>query len=176
APPPTPVLIRGDWLRPGETVEPGIPAVLDDPAQPFQLPPPGTQTTGRRRALAGWLTRPDNPLTARVIVNRLWAHHFGVGLVPTVENFGRSGAPPSHPELLDWLACRFAQGEMVSGGVVSGGVVSGEWSANSPLTIHHSPTPPWSLKALHRLIVTSAAYRQASISRASAAAVDPENR
>jgi hypothetical protein len=151
-PPPTHVLIRGEATRPGDTVEPGIPAILDDPRHPFTVPAPapGATTTGRRRALADWIVRPDNPLTARVMVNRVWAHHFGVGLVASVDNFGRSGTPPTNRALLDWLACDLVRG------------VNG--------------SPPWTLKALHRLIVTSIAYRQSSDYRAQAARIDPENR
>ena len=93
--------------------------------------PPTETTTGRRLALARWLTRPDNPLTARVIVNRLWQHHFGRGIVATPSDFGVRGEAPSHPELLDWLAT-----ELVAQG--------------------------WRLKPIHRLMVTSATYRQAS--------------
>ena len=88
-------------------------------------------STGRRAALARWITSPDNPLTARVAVNHVWAGHFGRPLVETTNNFGRSGKPPSHPELLDWLAA-------------------------------HAAGSPWSLKHLHRLIVTSRAYRMSS--------------
>ena len=158
APPPTPILLRGDWLHPGDAVEPGVPAELDDPAHPFQVPPPaaGAQSTGRRLAFAEWLTRPEHPLTARVIVNRLWAHHFGVGIVPTVENFGRSGARPSNRALLDWLALRLVQGVPATEGVPAG--------------------KPWSLKSIHRLIVTSAAYRQGSAWRPAAGKVDPDDR
>ena len=92
---------------------------------------PTADSTGRRKALADWLTRPDHPLTARVMVNRLWQQHFGRGLVGTSSDFGTMGDEPSHPELLDWLAT-----ELVARG--------------------------WSLKAMHRLIVTSATYRQSS--------------
>ena len=83
-------------------------AVLDDPAHPFQLPAAGTHgSTGYRTAFAKWLTSDRHPLTARVYVNRLWMHHFGRGIVPTPDNFGASGLPPSHPELLDWVAREF---------------------------------------------------------------------
>jgi hypothetical protein len=106
-----------------------------------------TTSTGRRSALARWLTDPRNPLTARVAVNHVWARHFGRPLVPTVFDFGRKGTPPTHPELLDWLAV-----ELVESG--------------------------WSLKHLHRLMVTSEAYRMTSTAAgaASASTSDPENR
>jgi hypothetical protein len=103
--------------------------------------PPGTAGSGRRE-LADWLTRPSNPLTARVMVNRVWQHHFGTGLVATPNDFGARGRPPSHPELLDHLAARF----------VAGG---------------------WSVKALHRRILHSAAYRTATAPPSDA---DPSNR
>ena len=98
-----------------------------------------------RLGLAQWLASPENPLTARVAVNRIWQHHFGTGLVKTAENFGVQGEPPSHPELLDWLAT-----ELVRTG--------------------------WDMKAMHRLIVTSATYRQASSATPALVARDPENR
>ncbi len=131
-----PLLQGGELSRPGEKIEPGfITAML-----PVGAPPP----TASRAALAQWLASPENPLTARVIVNRVWQHHFGAGLVGTPSDFGRNGRPPSHPDLLDWLARRF--------------VADG-----------------WSLKRLHRLIMTSAAYRRAAASDAAAAAKDPHN-
>ncbi len=101
----TRLLRRGDYLSPGAEVGPGVLTVLATP-EPFRWAPPGKEarTSGRRLAFARWLTQPDHPLTARVMVNRLWMHHFGEGLVSTPENFGRSGALPTHPELLDWLA------------------------------------------------------------------------
>ncbi|MGE3821250.1 MAG: DUF1549 domain-containing protein, partial [Isosphaeraceae bacterium] len=132
-PSPTYVYRRGDPLNPGPLVGPGVPSVLTDGRTPFEFEPPrpGSRSTGRRLALARWLTRPDHPLTARVIVNRVWKHHFANGLVVSLGNFGKAGSPPTHPELLDWLA--------------------GEFVRRS-----------WSLKELHRLIVTSATYRQTS--------------
>jgi hypothetical protein len=121
-------------------VEPAFPTVLGYP-EPAVAPTAGS--TGRRAALAAWLTRPDHPLTARVMVNRLWQGHFGTGLVTTASDYGLLGEKPTHPELLDWLAAEF--------------VDSG-----------------WSVKHVHRLIVTSATYRRAS--RGPARSVDPENR
>lgn len=143
APPPTYFLRRGEFHAKGPTVEPGYPKVLSSETPKIRSMP---RSSGRRRALAEWLTRPDHPLTARVMVNRLWQRHFGRGLVDTPSDFGTMGGEPSHPELLDWLA-----NEFVKAG--------------------------WSLKTVHRLIVTSATYRQSP--EASSAAVlklDPENR
>jgi hypothetical protein len=147
--PPTHRLVGGDWQKPAAEVRPGFPAVLGRAEADTRLPK-GARSTGRRAALARWLTRPDHPLTARVMVNRLWQHHFGVGIVATASDFGAQGAPPTHPELLDWLAV-----ELVESG--------------------------WDLKHLHRLMVTSAAYRQDSSVdarrplHARALAVDREN-
>lgn len=110
---PTPVhmLRRGDHLTPGARVEPGVPSVLSKGISPYRIvkPPFSTGTSGRRLALANWLVQPEHPLTARVIVNRIWQHHFGSGLVATSGDFGHTGARPSHPELLDWLATEFVQ-------------------------------------------------------------------
>lgn len=146
-PSPTYVLLRGNYLTPGSPVDPGVPAVLSSPEIPFvvESPWPGALPTGRRLALARWLTHPRHPLTARVIANRIWRHHFGVGIVATLDNFGHTGEPPSHPELLDWLAL-----ELVESG--------------------------WSLKHLHRLIVTSGTYRQRSEVTPETAAADADGR
>lgn len=111
-PSPTYILRRGEYDKPGALVGPGVPSVLTDGRTPFTVEPPfpdGTPKTGRRLAFAKWLTQPDNPLTARVMVNRIWHHHFGTGIVSTVDNFGVKGDPPSHPELLDWLATEFVR-------------------------------------------------------------------
>ncbi len=96
----THVLIRGSYDRPGDRVDPGLPAIL--PPMPKQFP-------NNRLGLARWVADPSNPLTARVIVNRFWQMYFGAGLVRTAENFGSQGEPPSHPELLDWLATEFVR-------------------------------------------------------------------
>jgi Protein of unknown function (DUF1553)/Protein of unknown function (DUF1549) len=146
-PPAHHVLKRGDRGSPGKEVAPGVPAALSTPANTYRLNPPrkGSVSTGRRTAFANWVVSSQNPLTARVMVNRVWQHHFGTGLVATADNIGVSGAKPSHPELLDYLASEF--------------VASG-----------------WSVKALHRLILTSAVYRQSSAPRPELDATDPDNR
>jgi len=109
-----------------EEVNPAFPALLGEPPPEIE---PSAAGTGRRLALADWIASPDNPFTARVMVNRIWQHHFGTGLVATPNDFGKLGTPPSHPELLDWLATRFVAED-------------------------------WRMKPLHRLIMTSASYRQ----------------
>jgi hypothetical protein len=133
---PTHVLIRGDFLRPGQPVQP----------QPLAdvHPAAGISPNPNRLDLARWLVDSEHPLTPRVAVNRAWEKYFGSGIVETVEDFGSQGSVPTHPELLDWLARHF----------VSSG---------------------WSLKQLHRLIVTSAVYRQSSARRDELQAVDPMN-
>ncbi len=111
-PSPTYILRRGEHNKPGRLVGPGVPSALTDGKTPFEVRPPfpeGTAKTGRRLALARWLTSPEHPLTARVAVNRIWYHHFGIGLVKTLENFGVAGERPSHPELLDYLAVEFVR-------------------------------------------------------------------
>jgi hypothetical protein len=106
--PPTHLLAGGDWRKPRERLEPGFPHFLDN-AKPDIRPLPERKTTGRRSALARWLTRKDNPLTARVLVNRLWQHHFGAGIVGSSSDFGAMGDEATHPELLDWLAIEFVE-------------------------------------------------------------------
>jgi hypothetical protein len=110
-PPPAYVFRRGNLTTPGAEVQPGVFAVLTDPRETTLLPASsvGAKTSGRRTALACWLTRPDHPLTARVFVNRVWQHYFGEGIVVTSDNFGHLGARPTHPELLDWLATEFVR-------------------------------------------------------------------
>jgi hypothetical protein len=141
-PAPTFLRKRGDYYVKGTEVRPGFPSVLSSADPEVRSLP---RSSGRRSALAAWLTRPDHPLTSRVIVNRVWQWHFGRGLVATPSDFGLMGEPPSHPELLDRLAL-----ELVDRG--------------------------WSLKAVHRLIVTSATYRQSSRKLEAEAQADPDNR
>lgn len=137
------VMLRGDFRRRGPEVPPGVPRVLSSVRTLFQ-PVPSNTTAGLRTALADWLVSRDNPLTARVIVNRVWQQHFGAGLVDTPGEFGVMGADPSHRELLDWLAIRLMDDD-------------------------------WSLKKLHRLIVTSATWRQASLLQQPASAAATTN-
>ena len=143
------VLERGHWNRKGEPVEPGFPSAIEGHSQPapIDLDPFGRYPTrGRRLALARWIASPENPLTARVMVNRLWQWHFGRGIVDTPSDFGKNGSPPTHPRLLDWLARELVERN-------------------------------WSLKAMHRLMVTSNAYRQSSLhSDPGATRIDPQNR
>jgi hypothetical protein len=106
--PPTHLLAGGDWRKPREELQPGFPHFLDE-STPDIHPIAERKTTGRRSALARWLTRKDNPLTARVLVNRLWQHHFGAGIVGTPSDFGTMGDAATHPELLDWLAVEFVE-------------------------------------------------------------------
>jgi hypothetical protein len=136
----TKVFHRGDFLSPTDPVEPGVPTVLDA-VTPFEL----ASDRIDRMDLARWLISPANSLTPRVAVNRVWQRLFGEGLVRTPNDFGTRGQPPTHPELLDWLASRF-RGEL-----------------------------GWSRKALIRLIVTSASYRQSSAHRRACEAQDPLN-
>lgn len=134
----THLLVRGDFKNKGERVTAGTPKILPPLKAKGSEPP-------NRLDFARWLFSADQPLTARVVVNRIWRYHFGEGLVRTVADFGRYGDRPSHQELLDWLAVRFVE--------------SG-----------------WDVKAMHRLVVSSATYRQASRRRPDAELVDPQNR
>lgn len=111
-PSPTYVLRRGEYDKPARLVGPGVLSALTDGKTPFIATPPfpdGTPKTGRRLAFAKWLTEPEHPLTARVMVNRIWHHHFGSGIVRSLENFGHQGARPTNQELLDWLAVEFVE-------------------------------------------------------------------
>ncbi len=109
APLKTHVLIRGDAATSGPEVEPGFLEVMPRWAGPQAAQPRG-ETTGRRSRLSDWIADPANPLTARVMVNRIWQHYFGRGIVPTPNDFGKTGLPPTHPDLLDWLAAEFTEG------------------------------------------------------------------
>ena len=107
--PPSYFLHRGDVLNQGSLMKPGFVTVASSTDTPVELPPAGGHTSGRRRALAEWLVSAENPLTARVIVNRVWHHHFGRGLFASLDNVGKMGDAPTHPELLDYLAVDFRE-------------------------------------------------------------------
>jgi hypothetical protein len=109
-PPETHVMTRGNAHAPADKVEPGFPEVLGFPAPAIPGPEKGAKSSGRRTVLADWVASKDNPLTARVLANRLWQHHFGRGIVASSNDFGKFGVPPTHPELLDWLASEFVEG------------------------------------------------------------------
>ncbi|MBI2423200.1 MAG: DUF1549 domain-containing protein [Candidatus Hydrogenedentes bacterium] len=106
----THMLVRGNPHVPGSEVTPGYPEILNPPEPVIPEPKPGAPTTGRRRVLASWLASAENPLTARVMANRIWQYHFGRGIVRSSNNFGRMGIQPTHPELLDWIATEFVAG------------------------------------------------------------------
>ncbi|HEY2882800.1 MAG TPA: DUF1549 and DUF1553 domain-containing protein [Pirellulales bacterium] len=108
-PPATCVLASGNYLKPGQEVTPGFPEFLGASEPAIAPPKAEPNSTGRRSALANWLTRPDHPLTARVIINRLWQSHYGQGIVATPNDFGAMGGNPSHPELLDWMAAELVE-------------------------------------------------------------------
>jgi len=144
-PPPIYVLGRGDVRQPREQVAPGALGGVPGMSSEFPSTPEGSEEGERRAALAQWITSNDNPFFWRSIANRVWQHHFGRGLCETPNDFGRMGTPPSHPELLDWLACELRE---------AGG----------------------SLKTLHRIILTSAVYRQGSMADAARTALDGDNR
>jgi hypothetical protein len=127
------IMVRGKYDRLGEVAPRHFPGVIAESQTPIR-------NGSGRLELARWIASKENPLTARVMVNRIWQHHFGEGIVRTPNNFGKLGTPPTHPELLDWLAHRF----MNSG---------------------------WSIKAMHRLMMNSAAYQQT----ATGSKKDPDN-
>jgi hypothetical protein len=126
------------------------------------------ESTGRRTAFAKWVTDKQNPLAARVAVNHMWARHFGEGIVPSLEDFGRNGRTATNPRLLDWLAASFL-------GRDEGGGMRVETAGKRSSLIPHPSSLGWSMKKLHRLIVTSSAYRMASTSDARNAKIDPDN-
>ncbi|MBK5290764.1 MAG: PSD1 domain-containing protein [Acidobacteriia bacterium] len=129
--PPSYFLHHGDVHSRGSVMKPGFVSVVDDGSMPAALPPAHQRTSGRRLALARWLGSSANPLTPRVMVNRIWHHHFGRGIVTSLDNLGKAGDPPTHPELLDWLAVEFVE-------------------------------RGWSVKRMHRLLMSSRAYRLSS--------------
>ncbi|MEO8130433.1 MAG: DUF1553 domain-containing protein, partial [Bryobacteraceae bacterium] len=144
----THVLKSGDYRQPGEVVEPGFPSAIAGNSEAAKLETDRYRqfpTRGLRMTLAKWIASPENPLTARVMVNRIWQYHFGRGIVETTSDFGKNGSRPTHPELLDWLALKFIDEN-------------------------------WSVKAIHRLILTSSTYRQSTENpQVKDNTADPEN-
>jgi hypothetical protein len=159
------VHLRGDYQTLGRECPRGFPAILAGD-RPAAIP---ANRSGRLE-LAQWMTRPEHPLTSRVFVNRVWRWHFGRGIVPSTDNFGKLGELPTNQPLLDWLALTFASGEWRR----ERG--EGKTASLSPLSSLSTPAQPWSLKDLHRLIMLSNTYQMSSRYDAKAAAVDPENR
>ncbi len=139
------LLIKGERSRPGEIVEPGYLSAVTALDRPLAPPAEGSKTTQRRLQFAQWITDVRHPLTARVMVNRLWLHHFGEGLVRTPNNFGFKSDPPTHPQLLDWLAAEFIQPT---------------WDEETGRSTDQAV--PWSLKRMHKLLMLSSAYQQSS--------------
>ena len=137
-PPPIRLLLNGERHKPGPEIAPGFLSAVNALDKPLAPPPPGSKTTQRRLQFARWITNEQNPLTARVMVNRLWLQHFGQGLVRSPNNFGFKGELPTHPGLLDWLASEFMRPTVDAG-------------------------PAWTLKRIHKLIMTSSTYRQRSV-------------
>jgi hypothetical protein len=135
--PKTHLLAVGAWDRPQEEVEPGFLSIID--------PSPAKITEGRRSVLANWIADRNNPLTARVMVNRIWHHHFGRGIVATPSDYGTMGERPVNRELLDWLAVSFVENG-------------------------------WSIKKMHRLILTSEAYKRSAAHNEANAKIDPDNK
>jgi mono/diheme cytochrome c family protein len=160
------IFIKGDFTRPGKKVKPGVLQILHDlkktegsatvPVAGSGVPPePPSGSTDSpqltRLDLAKWIVDPENPLTARVIVNRIWQQYFGKGIAETENDFGTQGIPPTHAELLDWLA-------------------------HELIRPSDKNAKPWSLKHIHRLIVNSATYRQSSKVRSDLASIDANNK
>jgi mono/diheme cytochrome c family protein len=144
-PQPSFFLHRGSPDAPGSQMTPGVLSVVSETEWKFPEPPANATSSWRRRGLAEWLVWKGNPLTARVMVNRMWQHHFGEGIARNPGNFGKMGEQPSHPQLLDWLSLEFID-------------------------------RGWSMKAMHRLMLTSRAYQMASTDIPANVAIDPENR
>ncbi|HEX4949655.1 MAG TPA: DUF1549 domain-containing protein, partial [Blastocatellia bacterium] len=165
--PPAYVFRGGEVHSPTREVKPQFPKVLlpANAREEAEIIPVG-KSTGRRTALAKWLTSPDNPLTARVLVNRLWHHHFGRGLVATPNDFGRNSAGVTNQPLLDWLATEFMNADW--------GLQNADSNLKSKIQ-----NPKWSIKYMHRLMVTSATYQQSSNPQSAIPnppSIDPDNK
>jgi mono/diheme cytochrome c family protein len=149
-PPATHLLVRGSPHAKGKEVAPGFPDVLGLPEPAIPAAKAGARTSGRRSVLADWIASGTNPFTARVFVNRVWQYHFGRGIVPSANDFGKLGEQPTHPKLLDWLAAEFME----------------------PSDKNASP---WTLKRLHKLIMMSSVYQQSAAANEANLKNDPAN-
>jgi hypothetical protein len=149
-PKPTHLLVRGSPHAKGKEVKPGFPEVLGLPEPQIPGAKAGAKSSGRRTVLADWIASKNNPMTARVFVNRVWQYHFGRGLVPSTNDFGKLGEQPTHPELLDWLASEFVEPSDKS-------------------------ATPWTLKRLHKLIMLSSVYQLSAAADADNLKADPAN-
>ncbi|MBC8352743.1 MAG: PSD1 domain-containing protein [Planctomycetes bacterium] len=157
----TRVLLRGSPENPRDEVMPAGPAIFGGDLNLTSK----ASGSKRRAAFAKWISSADNPLTARVMANRIWHHVFGSGIVPTTSDFGSAGAPPTHPKLLDWLAAEFMQPSGV-----------GFQPADAPDDeLEAYPTKSWSMKSMIRLLVMSDAFRQSSLPRKEGRAVDADS-
>ena len=154
-PPATFLNIRGNPHAQGPEVKPGFPDILGVPDPTIPPAANGAKNSGRRTVLADWLTAKTNPIPARTLMNRLWLHHFGKGLVPTPNDFGKLGEQPTHPELLEWLAAEFREP-----------TASQPWSQTGDAE---------TLKRMHRLLLTSAAYQRSSVANVDNMKSDPAN-
>ena len=159
-PPETVIFKRGNPLSHGDKVVPAYLSSLGGGVATIPPPTPNATSSGRRTVLANWIASPENQLTGRVMMNRLWQHHFGRGIVRSPNNFGLLGDRPTHPELLDWLAIEFVKGESATN--VSN---SGQSAAVAK---------PWTLKRMHKLILTSNTYRMSSRAAVQPASTDPK--
>jgi Protein of unknown function (DUF1549)/Protein of unknown function (DUF1553)/Planctomycete cytochrome C len=139
------LLIKGERAQPGEVVEPGFLTAVPQLDKPLSTPAVESRTTSRRLQYAMWITDPQNPLTARVAVNRIWQHHFGQALVRSPDNFGFKSSPPTHPELLDWLATEFIN------------------PSPSETSESNTSNGAWRMKRMHKLLMTSRTYQQSSL-------------
>jgi hypothetical protein len=149
-PPATHLLVRGSPHAKGKEVSPGFPDVLGLPQPTIPVAKDGARTSGRRTILADWIASNSNPFTARVFVNRVWQYHYGRGIVPSANDFGKLGEQPTHPELLDWLATEFMEPSDKS-------------------------ATPWTLKRLHKLIMMSSVYQQSAVASEANLKADPAN-
>jgi hypothetical protein len=175
-PPDTHVLARGNPHTPGARVQPGFPKLFGDPDPIIPTPPDNSRGSGRRRVLADWIASGKNPLTARVIANRIWQHHFGRGIVRSSSDFGKLGELPTHPQLLDWLATELVHPSVQASIAIGDRAGATRPSASSVGTTDATADGrPWTLKRMHKLIMLSNTYQMSSRDDANGLSIDPGN-